>query len=152
MDKIIMHRYNDAFSLLLDELDKLGKEYKLSELYEVLLPWDFACEEVFPPLNLLFIKTGGYTEYKSWKEMEGVLPFLSVLSIEEDRVELQISEKLMHDFVLLLLAEYCGADIEMISDEEMVPINPFLGIIDPIWEQDGYRCETKGKIVTLAHV
>lgn len=50
MDKIILTRYDDTFSLFLDRLNQLGDDYKLSELYEVLFPWEKCCtdENVFP--------------------------------------------------------------------------------------------------------
>ncbi|MCI7605812.1 MAG: hypothetical protein MSS69_03540 [Spirochaetales bacterium] len=117
MDKIILTRYDDTFSLFLDKLRKLGDDYKLSELYEVLFPWEKCCadENVFP-LNFLFMSLENFNEYSSWSEMENILPPLSVTTISKDRVVLSSSEIHSTFQVLHLLAENSGGDITLIPE------------------------------------
>ena len=117
MDKIILTRYDDTFSLFLDKLRKLGDDYKLSELYEVLFPWEKCCtdENVFP-LNFLFMSLENFNEYSSWSEMENILPPLSVTKISKDRYVLSSSEIHSTFQVLHLLAENSGGDITLIPE------------------------------------
>lgn len=117
MDKIILTRYDDTFSLFLDKLRKLGDDYKLSELYEVLFPWEKCCtdENVFP-LNFLFMSLENFNEYSSWSEMENILPPLSVTTISKDRYVLSSSEIHSTFQVLHLLAENSGGDITLIPE------------------------------------
>ena len=117
MDKIILTRYDDTFSLFLDKLRKLGDDYKLSELYEVLFPWEKCCtdENVFP-LNFLFMSLENFNEYSSWSEMENILPPLSVTMISKDRYVLSSSEIHSTFQVLHLLAENSGGDITLIPE------------------------------------
>ena len=89
MVRLELRKVNDSF----DKLAASLREYKflsLSSLYDTLVPWYKACNEIqYPKLYTLF--TGDEEEFQSWEEIEDYLPYMSLKKITNNNAIIKVT-------------------------------------------------------------
>lgn len=118
MDKIIMRRKDSTFTDLEKKLKSLTGNYRLSDLYEALAPWETACVKEYPEMYKCFAKEN--SSYTSWADAEHALPLISVAEVSEDWIELTFDDRFFNFLVFRTIALYNGADLEIRTDKEIV--------------------------------
>ena len=84
MIRFELTRVNESFDKLASSLLE-EKPSSLSSLYEALLPWYKACNEIqYPQLYTLFM--GDEESFNSWEEIEDYLPYMSLKKITNNKI------------------------------------------------------------------
>ena len=88
----------------------------LSSLYETLLPWYKACNEM-QYLQLYTLFTGDKETFDSWDEIEDYLPYMALKEVTNNKIVIEAEEELMNNLFLLHLAIHTDTDLTLISDQ-----------------------------------
>ena len=117
MVRLELRKVNNSF----DKLAASLREYKflsLSSLYETLVPWYKACNEIqYPQLYTLF--TGDEETFLSWDEIEDYLPYMSLKKVTKNKIVIEAEDELMHTVFLLHLAILTESNLTLISESEL---------------------------------
>ena len=117
MVRLELRKVNNSF----DKLAASLREYKflsLSSLYDTLVPWYKACNEIqYPQLYTLF--TGDEETFLSWDEIEDYLPYMSLKKVTKNKIIIEAEDELMHTVFLLHLAILTESNLTLISESEL---------------------------------
>ena len=112
-----LEKVNDSFDKLTAALKETDLS-SLSSLYETLLPWYKACNEIqYPQLYTLF--TGDEETFLSWDEIEDYLPYMSLKKVTKNKIVIEAEDELMHTVFLLHLAILTESNLTLISESEL---------------------------------
>ena len=112
-----LEKVNDSFDKLTAALKETDLS-SLSSLYETLLPWYKACNEMqYPQLYTLF--TGDKETFDSWDEIEDYLPYMALKEVTNNKIVIEAEDELMNNLFLLHLAIHTDTDLTLISDDEL---------------------------------
>ena len=112
-----LEKVNDSFDKLTAALKETDLS-SLSSLYETLLPWSQACNEIqYPQLYTLF--TGDEETFLSWDEIEDYLPYMSLKKVTKNKIVIEAEDELMHTVFLLHLAILTESNLTLISESEL---------------------------------
>ena len=112
-----LEKVNDSFDKLTAALKETDLS-SLSSLYETLLPWYQACNEIqYPQLYTLF--TGDEETFLSWDEIEDYLPYMSLKKVTKNKIVIEAEDELMHTVFLLHLAILTESNLTLISESEL---------------------------------
>ena len=117
MIRFELTRVNGSFDKLAASLRE-DNSSSLSSLYETLLPWYKACNEIqYPQLYTLF--TGDEESFLSWDEIEDYLPYMSLKKVTKNKIVIEAEDELMHTVFLLHLAILTESNLTLISESEL---------------------------------
>ena len=117
MIRFELTRVNGSFDKLAASLRE-DNSSSLSSLYETLLPWYQACNEIqYPQLYTLF--TGDEETFLSWDEIEDYLPYMSLKKVTKNKIIIEAEDELMHTVFLLHLAILTESNLTLISESEL---------------------------------
>ena len=117
MIRFELTRVNESFDKLASSLLE-EKPSSLSSLYEALLPWYKACNEIqYPQLYTLFM--GDEESFNSWEEIEDYLPYMSLKKVTKNKIVIEAEDELMHTVFLLHLAILTESNLTLISESEL---------------------------------
>ena len=112
-----LEKVNDSFDKLTAALKETDLS-SLSSLYETLLPWYKACNEIqYPQLYTIF--TGDEETFLSWDEIEDYLPYMSLKKVTKNKIVIEAEDELMHTVFLLHLAILTESNLTLISESEL---------------------------------
>ena len=90
MIRFELTRVNGSFDKLASSLRE-DNSSSLSSLYETLLPWYKACNEMqYPQLYTLF--TGDKETFDSWDEIEDYLPYMSLKKVTKNKIVIEAED------------------------------------------------------------
>ena len=145
-----LEKVNDSF----DKLTAALKETDLSSLYslyETLLPWYKACNEMqYPQLYTLF--TGYKETFDSWDEIEDYLPYMALKEVTNNKIVIEAEEELMNNLFLLHLAIHTDTDLTLISDDELYIRNGNYEDIKLMMKLNSINYSFTGYTIKLEHI
>ncbi len=122
-----------------------------SSLYEALLPWEKACNEIqYPKLYTRF--TGPEDEFNSWEEIEDYLPLLSIKEIKENVIVLEGEEELTNHFFMLHLAADTETDVTLISEDGVYVPDDHIDTIRYVMNLNYFDYFLTDNSITLRHM
>ena len=150
MVRLELRKVNNSF----DKLAASLREYKflsLSSLYDTLVPWYMACNEIqYPKLYTLF--TGDEEEFQSWEEIEDYLPYMSLQKITNNKIVLEAEDELINNYFLLCLAVHSETDLTLISEGELLIDDGYIDNVKFIMKLNDINFSFFGNIVKLEHI
>ena len=150
MIRFELTRVNESFDKLASSLLE-EKPSSLSSLYEALLPWYKACNEIqYPKLYTLF--TGEEEEFQSWEEIEDYLPYMSLQKITNNKIVLEAEDELINNYFLLCLAVHSETDLTLISEGELLFDDGYIDNVKFIMKLNDINFSFFGNIVKLEHI
>ena len=151
MVRLELRKVNDSF----DKLAASIREYKflsLSSLYETLVPWYKACNEIqYPQLYTIF--TGDEETFLSWDEIEDYLPYMSLKKVTKNKIVIEAEDELMHTVFLLHLAILTESNLTLISESELhLSGNYRYDDVKFMMKLNNIDFSLEGNIVKLKHI
>lgn len=148
MVRIELTKANERFDDLEKRLD--GADSSLHSLYEAILPWREACgNDVYPESYSVF--TGDDSSFSSWKEIENMLPVISVMERKEGCIVIQGEGRILNHLIMLRIAVINGADLEITADSEISMDDKTLSNMEYIFSLHGISYCCRKSRVTLKH-
>lgn len=151
MVRLELRKVNNSF----DKLAASLREYKflsLSSLYNTLVPWYKACNEIqYPQLYTLF--TGDEETFLSWDEIEDYLPYMSLKKVTKNKIVIEAEDELMHTVFLLHLAILTESNLTLISESELhLSGNYRYDDVKFMMKLNNIDFSLEGNIVKLKHI
>ena len=151
MIRFELTRVNESFDKLASSLLE-EKPSSLSSLYEALLPWYKACNEIqYPQLYTLF--TGDEETFLSWDEIEDYLPYMSLKKVTKNKIVIEAEDELMHTVFLLHLAILTESNLTLISESELhLSGNYRYDDVKFMMKMNNIDFSLEGNIIKLKHI
>ena len=150
MIRFELKKVNGSFDKLAASLRE-DNSSSLSSLYETLLPWYKACNEMqYPQLYTLF--TGGKETFDSWDEIEDYLPYMALKEVTNNKIVIEAEEELMNNLFLLHLAIHTDTDLTLISDDELYIRNGNYEDIKLMMKLNSINYSFTGYTIKLEHI
>ena len=151
MIRFELTRVNGSFDKLAASLRE-DNSSSLSSLYETLLPWYQACNEIqYPQLYTLF--TGDEETFLSWDEIEDYLPYMSLKKVTKNKIVIEAEDELMHTVFLLHLAILTESNLTLISESELhLSGNYRYDDVKLMMKLNNIDFSLEGNIVKLKHI
>ena len=150
MIRFELTRVNGSFDKLAASLRE-DNSSSLSSLYETLLPWYKACNEMqYPQLYTLF--TGDKETFDSWDEIEDYLPYMALKNVTKNKIIIEAEEELMHSVFLLHLAIHTDSDLALISEDELYILNGNYDDLKFLMKLNNINYSFSGYVVKLEHM
>lgn len=150
MIRFELTRVNASFDKLAASLRE-DNPSSLSSLYETLLPWYKACNEMqYPQLYTLF--TGDKETFDSWDEIEDYLPYMALKEVTNNKIVIEAEEELMHNVFLLHLAIHTDSDLALISEDELYIPNGNYDDLKFMMKLNNIKYSFSGYVVKLEHM
>ena len=150
MIRFELTRVNGSFDKLAASLRE-DNSSSLSSLYETLLPWYKACNEMqYPQLYTLF--TGDKEIFDSWDEIEDYLPYMALKEVTNNKIVIEAEEELMNNLFLLHLAIHTDTDLTLISDDELYIRNGNYEDIKLMMKLNSINYSFTGYTIKLEHI
>ena len=150
MVRLELRKVNNSF----DKLAASLREYKflsLSSLYNTLVPWYKACNEIqYPQLYTLFM--GDEESFNSWEEIEDYLPYMALKDVTKNKIIIEAEEELMHSVFLLHLAIHTDSDLALISEDELYIPNGNYDDLKFMMKLNNINYSFSGYVVKLEHM
>ena len=150
MVRLELRKVNNSF----DKLAASLREYKflsLSSLYDTLVPWYKACNEIqYPQLYTLFM--GDEESFNSWEEIEDYLPYMALKNVTKNKIIIEAEEELMHNVFLLHLAIHTDSDLALISEDELYIPNGNYDDLKFMMKLNNINYSFSGYVVKLEHM
>ena len=99
MIRFELTRVNASFDKLAASLRE-DNSSSLSSLYETLLSWYKACNEM-QYLQLYTLFTGDKETFDSWDEIEDYLPYMALKEVTNNKIVIEAEEELMNNLIKL---------------------------------------------------
>ena len=145
-----LEKVNDYFDKLTAALKETDLS-SLSSLYETLLPWYQACNEIqYPQLYTLFM--GDEESFNSWEEIEDYLPYMALKDVTKNKIVIEAEEELMHSVFLLHLAIHTDSDLALISEDELYISNGNYDDLKFLMKLNNINYSFSGYVVKLEHM
>ena len=145
-----LEKVNDSFDKLTAALKETDLS-SLSSLYETLLPWYQACNEIqYPQLYTLFM--GDEESFNSWEEIEDYLPYMGLKDVTKNKIVIEAEEELMHSVFLLHLAIHTDSDLALISEDELYIPNGNYDDLKFMMKLNNINYSFSGYVVKLEHM
>ena len=145
-----LEKVNDSFDKLTAALKETDLS-SLSSLYETLLPWYQACNEIqYPQLYTLF--TGDEETFLSWDEIEDYLPYMSLKKVTKNKIVIEAEDELINNYFLLCLAVHSETDLTLISEGELLIDDGYIDNVKFIMKLNDINFSFFGNIVKLEHI
>ena len=145
-----LEKVNDSFDKLTSALKETDLS-SLSSLYETLLPWYKACNEIqYPQLYTLFM--GDEESFNSWEEIEDYLPYMALKNVTKNKIIIEAEEELMHNVFLLHLAIHTDSDLALISEDELYIPNGNYDDLKFMMKLNNINYSFSGYVVKLEHM
>ena len=150
MIRFELKKVNGSFDKLAASLRE-DNSSSLSSLYETLLPWYKACNEMqYPQLYTLF--TGDKEIFDSWDEIEDYLPYMALKEVTNNKIVIEAEEELMNNLFLLHLAIHTDTDLTLISDDELYIRNGNYEDIKLMMKLNSINYSFTGYTIKLEHI
>lgn len=150
MIRFELTKVNESFDKLASSLLE-EKPSSLSSLYEALLPWYKACNEIqYPQLYTLFM--GDEESFNSWEEIEDYLPYMALKDVTKNKIVIEAEEELMHSVFLLHLAIHTDSDLALISEDELYIPNGNYDDLKFMMKLNNINYSFSGYVVKLEHM
>ena len=150
MIRFELKKVNGSFDKLAASLRE-DNSSSLSSLYETLLPWYKACNEMqYPQLYTLF--TGYKETFDSWDEIEDYLPYMALKEVTNNKIVIEAEEELMNNLFLLHLAIHTDTDLTLISDDELYIRNGNYEDIKLMMKLNSINYSFTGYTIKLVHI
>ena len=150
MIRFELTRVNESFDKLASSLLE-EKPSSLSSLYEALLPWYKACNEIqYPQLYTIFM--GDEESFNSWEEIEDYLPYMALKEVTNNKIVIEAEEELMNNLFLLHLAIHTDTDLTLISDDELYIRNGNYEDIKLMMKLNSINYSFTGYTIKLEHI
>ena len=150
MIRFELTRVNGSFDKLAASLRE-DNSSSLSSLYETLLPWYKACNEMqYPQLYTLF--TGDKETFDSWDEIEDYLPYMALKEVTNNKIVIEAEEELMNNLFLLHLAIHTDTNLTLISDDELYIRNGNYEDIKLMMKLNSINYSFTGYTIKLEHI
>ena len=150
MIRFELKKVNGSFDKLAASLRE-DNSSSLSSLYETLLPWYKACNEMqYPQLYTLF--TGYKETFDSWDEIEDYLPYMALKEVTNNKIVIEAEEELMNNLFLLHLAIHTDTDLTLISDDELYIRNGNYEDIKLMMKLNSINYSFTGYTIKLEHI
>ena len=150
MIRFELTRVNGSFDKLAASLRE-DNSSSLSSLYETLLPWYKACNEMqYPQLYTLF--TGDKEIFDSWDEIEDYLPYMALKEVTNNKIVIEAEDELMNNLFLLHLAIHTDTDLTLISDDELYIRNGNYEDIKLMMKLNSINYSFTGYTIKLEHI
>ena len=150
MIRFELKKVNGSFDKLAASLRE-DNSSSLSSLYETLLPWYKACNEMqYPQLYTLF--TGDEETFLSWDEIEDYLPYMALKEVTNNKIVIEAEDELMNNLFLLHLAIHTDTDLTLISDDELHIRNGNYEDIKLMMKLNSINYSFTGYTIKLEHI
>ena len=150
MIRFELKKVNGSFDKIAASLRE-DNSSSLSSLYETLLPWYKACNEIqYPQLYTLFM--GDEESFNSWEEIEDYLPYMALKEVTNNKIVIEAEEELMNNLFLLHLAIHTDTDLTLISDDELYIRNGNYEDIKLMMKLNSINYSFTGYTIKLEHI
>ena len=150
MIRFELKKVNGSFDKLAASLRE-DNSSSLSSLYETLLPWYKACNEMqYPQLYTLF--TGDKEIFDSWDEIEDYLPYMALKEVTNNKIVIEAEDELMNNLFLLHLAIHTDTDLTLISDNELYIPNGNYDDLKLLMKLNNINYSFTGYTIKLEHI
>ena len=150
MIRFELKKVNGSFDKLAASLRE-DNSSSLSSLYETLLPWYKACNEIqYPQLYTLFM--GDEESFNSWEEIEDYLPYMALKNVTKNKIIIEAEEELMHSVFLLHLAIHTDSDLALISEDELYIPNGNYDDLKLLMKLNNINYSFTGYTIKLEHI